>query len=592
MTAPFVTRTRTYPQQGSSQASTAGRGRPATCRRSWRGGRCASVAPWLAGLALLSLGCGAVEFVPSPYTPQNVDLIYSTQEDITIVRWRVSSTAPGSDLKFQFLVDGVYTDIDFSTSVYPGGSAPCSDGKGTCYQYVVRGNYPLGPKDHPIQGVHDLYGVLPGGLPTPSTVDTTLSFVSFFHTNNDEVFVNIDDAVAANGAFPRQFMQSMWPTNGLCVSASPPDGVSFAMLDPVSLGFPPPATLTPEGIYCVGLRPVPSDNGDAALAETRIETVPTVFDMDQTYVPPIQQAPIIYQIVLDLEIPIADRCTSALSTIESLVDKYMNMPNQPVPVRKLDTINLAVDPNGTDGSANCTQQNGRTLPAADMAQKVFQIVSGYPQPRQQFHFIYFNTLDSPIASTLSDSFTSLFNDLANPPPPYDLMLISWLWTPDPKLVELNGPQWTKPEPWQQWDDPGFEKTLAAYAMANLPYETQVQDPGVPVPLLSAQVATQDDGGQIKICTSSTFVEPANTNTNPVQTFPYGTAWEVVAATPPGYLVSLMPLISKTYSSFVPESVDVSYQVCTAYCDGHPFVSQAGTPVSSWTDSYLCAGTNN
>src|SRR5438045_5320494 len=35
-------------------------------------------------------GCGEVHFVPSPYTPQDVGLIYSSQEPITVVRWRVS----------------------------------------------------------------------------------------------------------------------------------------------------------------------------------------------------------------------------------------------------------------------------------------------------------------------------------------------------------------------------------------------------------------------------------------------------------------------------------------------------------------------
>ena len=542
----------------------------------------------LAGIGLLWLGCGAVEFVPSPYTPQNVDLIYSTQEDITIVRWRVSSASPPSDLTFQFFVDGSYQDVDFSASVYPGGGAPCSDGKGTCYQYVVHGTYAIDPHNNPIQGIHSLYGLLPGGPPTPSTMDTTLSFVSFFHNNNDAVYVNIDDAVSANGAFPRQFLQSTWPTNGLCVSASAPDSAAFAMLNGFS--FPPPP-LTTDGIYCVGLRPIPSDGGQGALAQARIETVPVITDITSwSYSPPVQKAPIVYQIILDLEIPIADRCASSLSTIESLVDEYMNMPNESVPVRKLDTINLAVDPTGTAASPNCKQQDGRTLQAADMAQKVFQIISGSPQPHQQFHFFYFNNLNSPLPQTLTDSLTALFNDLASPPPPYDLRLLSWLWNPG--LAAATGPSWWQNQAWQAADDPTFEKLLKAYALQNLPYETQVQDPGAPVPLLTPDVAAQDDGDQIKICTSSTFIEPADTNTDPVETFPYGVSWPVVAATPPGFLVSLPPQISVPYTSFVNESVVVDYQICSAYCDGHPFVSNAGTPVSSWTASYLCAGPNN
>src|SRR5262249_54938501 len=136
--------------------------------------------------------------------------------------------------------------------------------------------------------------------------------VAFFNTGNDPVYDNITDVVAANGAYPRRFEQSMWPTSGLCVSSAPPDGSSFAMFDPTSAaGYPPPAPLTAEGIYCVGLRPLPNDGGASALAQARIETVPETVDMHQTFVPPVQQAPIVYQIVIDLEIPVVDRCTSA-----------------------------------------------------------------------------------------------------------------------------------------------------------------------------------------------------------------------------------------------------------------------------------------
>src|SRR5436190_5916006 len=61
----------------------------ARARRS--GGGCALIP------LLLAAGCGALSFVPSPYTPQHVELIYSAQEDITVVRWRVGAAAPRSE---------------------------------------------------------------------------------------------------------------------------------------------------------------------------------------------------------------------------------------------------------------------------------------------------------------------------------------------------------------------------------------------------------------------------------------------------------------------------------------------------------------
>src|SRR5215467_4271573 len=84
------------PQQGSRQ-----RRRPDGQHRRRARARVLAVL-MLLGPAVFSVGCGDVLFVPSPFTPQNVDLVYSRQEDISIVRWRIDSTEPtGSDLKFQ-----------------------------------------------------------------------------------------------------------------------------------------------------------------------------------------------------------------------------------------------------------------------------------------------------------------------------------------------------------------------------------------------------------------------------------------------------------------------------------------------------------
>ena len=56
----------------------------------------------LVTLLVWAAGCGDVHFVPSPYTPQSVELTYSAQEDVTAVRWRVSA-APLTQTRFELL---------------------------------------------------------------------------------------------------------------------------------------------------------------------------------------------------------------------------------------------------------------------------------------------------------------------------------------------------------------------------------------------------------------------------------------------------------------------------------------------------------
>jgi hypothetical protein len=544
-------------------------------------------------ITVLSMGCGDVLFVPSPYTPQNVDLVYSSQEDITIVRWRISSTAQlGDDLQFQILGVNDNKPLDFSQSLFPGGGSLCADGEGSCFQYVQAGQYPVALYPRPVQAVDTTYGTLPGALANARTEDQTLGVSPFFHTNNDLVYVDLTDTVAFESpyVYPRSYDRSMWPTDALCVSDSAPAGVSFSPLDPKTYGFPPDLPLSDKGIYCVGVRPIREDGVSGAVAQGRVATQPQVTDMAQTFTPPVEQSPVIYQIIFDLDIPNPDRCPLALATIESTVDQAMKMANTTALPVKLTTRNVAIDLNATDASGPCTQQDAPALPSADMAQAVYQQISQFPQTYQQFHLFFFSNLDSPLAPSLNSSLDALFTDLASPPPPYTLDVKNWLFNPGPAAVATPGtasPSWWMVQTWQDFADPALAQMLDSYAQQNLPYESQLHDASVPVPLLSPDDATSDDGGSIKICDSTLPVTPVEIGTSPLVTFLQTEAWPVIDANPPGYQVSFPPNDRIPYAQFAPQSVALDFQVCTAYCD-HPYVSTAGTGVTSWATSPLCA----
>src|SRR5579863_6115270 len=231
-------------QQGSSQQN--------CCRRQrrWPAGCRALAASMLLLATGTAPGCGDVSFVPSPYTPQDVDLVYSAQEDITVVRWRIASTvATDPDLKFQILGASGFQNIDFSQSVFPGGGTACGDGIGSCFQYVLRGRYTTFAEGRPVQALHSLYGSFSGAIAKVDSLPQTLTVASFFHSGNQLVTVNVTDQVAAQGpyVYPRSYTRGMWPTNGLCVSDSAPAGVSFSALDPTTDGFPPDSPLTDSG---------------------------------------------------------------------------------------------------------------------------------------------------------------------------------------------------------------------------------------------------------------------------------------------------------------------------------------------------------
>ncbi len=557
----------------------------------------------LLAVTVLSVGCGDVLFVPSPYTPQKVELVYSAQEDITIVRWRISSTAAlGDDLHFQILGENTDNPIDFSRSLFPGGASPCADADGgTCFQYVVPGLY-VPPSPHPVVAIHATFGTLPGELATARTEAQTLTVAPFFQLTNDQVHVALTDTVVFEPpyVYARPYDRTMWPTNGLCVPesvptgvSSVPTGVSFSPLDPPAYIFPADQPLSDGGLYCVGIRPTPSGtpamDGSGCLtsgycptvAQGRLATLPQVVDMHTTFTPPVEQSPVIYQIVFDLEIEVPERCDAARLKIEGLVDQYMQKTGM---YTKLGTLNLAQNPDPSAGAPNCAQFSNEALPdPTDMAAAVLQAVSSYPQTYQQFYFFYFNDQNFALPSSMTDSLEVFFNGLTAPPP-YNLRTNSWLFNPGGAMA--TGPSWWMSTPWISADDMTLEMTLASYVSQNLPYTSQIFDQNVPVPLLSAADAATYDGGSFKICDASPQIQPVYLTSGQRL---YGQSWAITASDPPGYFVSLLPEIEKPGPTFTPESASVDFEICTAYCD-HPFVSTNGTGATSWATSPLCAET--
>lgn len=551
-------------------------------QRRWRGGqrRClgAQGSALVFAIVVILGGCGEVHFIPSPYTPEAVEAVFSVQEQVTVIRWRLGAAAPAADTQFELLGPNGYQPIDFSRSVFPSGVAACADGAGACAQFVVRGQAAIAQGDHPIRAVHPTYGVLPGGPAAVRTLSTTLSLQSYFHFKNDRVFVSFMDELANDGpyAFPRSYDSAMWPTSGLCVSDVAPEGVRFEALNDDG-GFAPREELSESGIYCVASRPIPHDGGGAAMVQTRVATVPEVETRVQNFDPPVEQAPVIYQIVLDLEIPVPDRCAAAVQTIETLVDSTFG--RAPVPVRKLPTLNLAQ----TDGGSPCAQTDGRSLAAADMADAVKKQVIAFPEVHQQFHFLYFNNLDSPLPRTLTDSMHALFDALGSPPG-YDLMPLWWMFNPG--AAAASDLSWWRTSTWIAADDPQFGQALTDYAENTLPYESQLHDPGDPVAFLSPEETPNYAGGFIKICQSSPSVQPLWSLKNPTPVF--DPSWAIDGESSPAYLVYLQPEIAVQATSFVDQSAIVHYQLCTRYCADHPYLTDAGQGAKSWATDTRCA----
>ena len=468
------------------------------------------------------VGCGDVHFLPSPFTPQNVELVYSAQEHLTIVRWRVEATAPVDETRFELLGPDGYQPIDFSRSLFTGGVVACGDGTHSCAQYVVRGHYPQRPtagQFRPVRAVHEFYGELPGAPAKSRTLENSFLMKSFFNFKNDPVFVNLTDYVASDGdyKFPRAFESALWPTAGVCVAETPPDGVVFHPLD-LMTGIPPEKPLTAAGRYCVAIRPVPADSGDRAMLQVPIATLPEVVTAQQVLNPPVETSPIIYQVILDLEIPLADRCAEA--------GAMHREPHGEIHEGRLCRCPQAADHQPVARLPPAQRPHGRGRPDSGRRQADRRVVHRGPSPvpppvLQQRGWVSAAAADPDIRGAVRRARRAA--------PGHTLQTFAWLFSP-PTTRALSDLPWMYPDPWLTYDDPTFELMLYSYATNTLPFRTQLHSSDVPVQLLSPQDVEAYAGKQIKICSSSPEILPMS-SAGPYPIPIFEPSWEITTADP-------------------------------------------------------------
>ena len=327
--------------------------------------------------------------------------------------------------------------------------------------------------------------------------------------------------------------------------------------------------------------PSPLDGGGSTLVQARVATRPQLVTGMREFTPPVERSPIIYQIVLDLEIPVPDRCADVIQKIESLTQKYLTGEAYPVPVYKLPTINLAENP-----SSKCAQTNERLLQTAELAQAAKELVTTLPGVHQQIHFLYFNNLDAPLPMQLTTSLQTLFTALGRSPPNYQMDLYTWLFGPPGAALPMDTVSWWAFWIWETADE-SFEMKLDLYQDENLPRTSQEHDRNEPVPLLSPEEIATYEGKFVKICEASHGAQPFGQLPYPHNIFE--PSWTITAADPPSYLVQLKEHRVVRAIDFVEQSSIVRYQICTRCCDGHGYVNSAHEGRDSWIDSFDCGG---
>lgn len=523
----------------------------------------------LAGVSGAVSGCADARFVPSPFAPVDVGVTYSQQEDVTVLRWRLRATDLGS-VRFLLEREGAWVPVDFEASVYPGGVTPCGDGEGSCAQIVLPGRY-VASVARPVRSVHTHLGGFAGGEAAITERVSTLEVSAFFHPGNHAVETHVVDWIGGDTTFefPRPLERAVWPTGGLCVPGGVPSDAVFVPHGNGTVEGPSP--LRDAGFYCVAVRGVTRDGPPGHEAPVRIATLPEVQPADHVYRPTIETSPIVYQLVLDLEIPVADRCAAALAGIEAAVTRVLG--SRGAPVHQMPTVNLSAD-----GPDTCHQKAGRSLDATAMAQAVKKLVtSSFPERHHRYLLIYFQNLRAPLPDVLDASLTALRKSMAAP---FDLLEVAWSLSPTEATSTFK---WDVASPWLAADDPSFDGELRSVVDPTLPFRSELHDDLAPLALLDPAETQAMAGRRLKVCAST----PTVTMLSRGQARPASPPSFVIETDdPPSYRVKLPRQIAVADSLFRQSSVLVRYEICSRYCD-HPYRGRGGIDVASWTDSAAC-----
>ena len=183
--------------------------------------------------------------------------------------------------------------------------------------------------------------------------------------------MTISDKIGGDSTyrFPRPYQGAIWERRGVCVPGFHPADTHFDAVQASQRTWTGPDPLSAEGRYCAAVRGVMT-TGDPGIDDpVAVDTLPETVSQDYLYTVPTELTPFSYRIVLDLSIPVADRCPEAVQTIQ---DTVATMLRKYTEVRTLPVIDLSAGPDPETGGPGmpCRQSPVRSLDAAAVAQEV------------------------------------------------------------------------------------------------------------------------------------------------------------------------------------------------------------------------------
>ncbi len=510
---------------------------------------------------LLAAGCSFVQFEKSPYTPRDVVAVYSAQEDLTFVSWKVGEEADVGATKFELYRDGAWHGIALGQAPYPAAPYACGD-RDVCLQYQVEGRLSV-PADHALlRAVHD--HVWGGPDAQFMAVDKTFDVDPIGVDNNQAIDPVLFDWFHQHKvALRRDYQYQLVARPDAC--AEERDGHWHPMHTPSGLDHG-----WVDSPKCFAARPKRRDKSGPIIVRPLDPSAETSWKRE-VYAPPSEQAPVVYGVLFDLEIANATRCqhvrTQLLDTIAhafeargtaQLLDVYL-----PVSARTGEDID------------DCHQQPGRYYPVDRMLHDAEVLAAQHDPQGVRVVWIYVNNSNLVPEQEVLSQLQGLQAPRQEQP---NLAHFSWAIGSNSVISMLP---WNATTGWRPIGDDTFRADIVSFAKNTLPFMTMKHDLQTEVSIAPPDGA--DASKYFKLCTSQPHYAAVGSAPGqpPTHTATSAAApWPAQADTLPFFTIDLGTQRLVPFGDYVHRRVEFVVEVCQRFCN-NPFRTRGGRTFAHW-----------
>jgi hypothetical protein len=517
-----------------------------------------------AALLVLALAtdCSFIQFEQGPYVIREIAMVYSQQEKMTFLSWKIRDDAEDESVHFELHRGGVYQALDLDAAPYPAEPYRCGDS--LCYQYQLSGRYAPPAGISPLRSIHVDEGIYPGPRSPLQEIETSFSIRPIGLQDNSQIDPNRGDWFAENDVELRRSYRWQFVDYEPSIGCREPNQDRWKTMDaPVKT-----ATDWVEGPVCFSSQPLARRRDGIIVSVPIVGSAQTRWD-SQTYAPPNEESPIAVALVLDLEIPNSSRCSQIKSWLIDSVETELESRG---PIETIDIYTPLSASTGlpTDG---CKQAALQDYPIEVITADLRDATDRLLPQRTRAIIIYVNNLDLPPSQRVADQMSILFDTLSADEPTL------FAWAIGSNVTGSLAP-WDAFTGWRPIEDGTFFADLRATIRSSVPFRTMIHTPETRV-----QVNRPDGLATplfAKLCRTTPFpyswfgVNPTSAHVDKAITWP-------TAGVLPGYQVAIPSQILVPNTSFVRRKITATIEVCTRFCD-HPFRSQSGIDHESWLDT--------